>query len=102
MGVGLVRARNWGKDDQAVALALALEQKGVAFMVTNTKRDRCLRLWLAASRGGLTLPFTECFAEFFNVRRGRWESRHVFDDRLLATGVSKRDVIRASIQAVWD
>ncbi len=30
------------------------------------------------------------------------EARHPFDDHILATGVSLRDVVRATIQTTWN
>ena len=60
-----------------------------------------LSLWLAPSRNGVTLPFLESACDLFNVSHGRWEARHPFDDRVLATGISQREVIRATIATVW-
>ena len=94
MSLGMPGARNWGKDAQQVALSIALEANRVAYLISGDK------LMLAGSANGTTLPF-ETVATLANTRRGRWESRHPFDDRLLATGVSQRDVVRATIGAVW-
>lgn len=94
MSLGMPRARNWGKDAQQVALAIALKENHVAY------RIRGENLLLAGSANGITLPF-ETVAKLANTRRGQWQARHLFDDRLLATGVSQRDVIRATIQAAW-
>ncbi len=94
MSLGMPRTRNWGKDAQQVALAIALEKNRVAYKIRGDK------LMLAASANGITLPF-DAVATLINTRRGRWEARHLFSDRLLATGVSQRDVIRATILAVW-
>ncbi len=88
------RTRNWGKDAQQVALTIALEKNKVAYRISGDK------LMLAGSARGMSLPF-ETVATLTNTRRGRWESRHPFDDRLVATGVSQRDVVRATIQAMW-
>lgn len=57
-------------------------------------------LYLAGSNEEITLPFSSV-AMLENVSRGRWEAYHPFDGRLLATGISRRDVIRATIQKVW-
>jgi hypothetical protein len=57
-------------------------------------------LFLAGSNGLITLPFMQSCASLVHVRRGRWEAHHPFDGRLLASGVSERDVVRATIQAV--
>jgi hypothetical protein len=40
-------------------------------------------------------------ASLVNTRRGRWEARSIYDDHVIATGVSERDVIRATIEQVW-
>lgn len=103
MGIGMPRARNWGKDAQQSALAILLESKKVAHKVANvgTGPRKHEMLFLAGSHGGLTLPFTDGVADLVHACRGRWEARHPFDGRLLAYGVSKRDVIRATIKAVW-
>lgn len=95
MALGTSRPRNWGKESQQIALEILMEHRNVAFKV---KRGV---LFLAPSRNGVTLPFVESVASLLNTRRGRWEARHPFDDRVLATGVSERDVVRATIQAVW-
>ena len=95
MSIGMPRTRNWGKDAQQVALAIALEKSRVAYRISGDK------LMLAGSANGLTLPF-ETVATLTNIRRGRWEARSQFDDRLFATGISQRDVIRATIQTVWN
>lgn len=99
MGIGMPRARNWGKEAQASALAIAMERGKVDYQVRNTRRGPTL--WLAASANGVTLPFTDCCANLVHARRLRWEARHPFDDRLLAVGCSERDVVRATILAVW-
>ncbi len=102
MSLGSSRPRNWGVDAQVAALALALQQKRVTYRVTSVN-GQCERLilWLAASHDGMSLPFTDSVVELVHVRRGRWEARHQYDNRLLATGISRRDVIRAAIEAVW-
>ncbi len=101
MAFGNSRPRNWGKESQQAALELAMLRQSVAWRATPTRAARRLALWLTPSRDGVTLPFREVAADLFNVRRGRWEARHPFDGRLLAVGVSERDVIRATIQTVW-
>lgn len=99
MTLGTPRPRNWGKETQAAALAIAMQRGKVAYQVRTSKHGKTL--WLAGSDKGVTLPFIESCANLINTRRGRWEARHPFDDRLLAAGCSERDVIRATIQAVW-
>lgn len=102
MALGSSRPRSWGKEAQQIALDMALKQARVAYQARPAKRVhgglRRFVLWLAPSHNGITLPFSfgSC-ADLVNVRRGRWEARHPFDGRVLATGVSKRDVVRAVI-----
>lgn len=105
MALGMSRARNWGVDQQRIALSLAVARKGVAYRVTPCRTAhgelrRCV-LWLTPSKGGITLPFVESTAVLCNIRHGRWEARAEFDGRVLAKGISERDVIRATIEAVW-
>jgi len=95
MALGNSRPRNWGKEAQEGALRLACLRGKVAYQV---RKDA---LFLAASANGLTLPFVESVAMLENDRRGHWVARNLFDDRVIATGVSQRDVIRATIDAVW-
>lgn len=99
MTLGTSRPRNWGKEAQEIALSLLLERQRVAYRVK--PRGRLLELWLAPSNKGVTLPFVNTVASLVQVRRGRWIAEHPFDGRVLATGISQRDVIRAAIQAVW-
>lgn len=99
MSLGTPRPRNWGKDEQKIALALLLERNKVAYRIRNSELGPTL--WLAASANGTTLPFIDCCANLVHARRLRWEARHPFDDRLLAVGCSKLDVVRATIQAAW-
>lgn len=94
MTLGNPRPRNWGAEAQEAALALALKHHHVAYKLQDDL------LFLAPSKNGTTLPFVESCASLVNIRRGCWEARHLFDDHVLATGVSKRDVIRATVQAV--
>jgi len=47
------------------------------------------------------LPFNASVADLVHTMRGRWEARHPFDGRVIARGVSERDVVRATIIAVW-
>lgn len=105
MALGLSRPRNWGKEAQQSALEIALLRRHVAFRTTKLRPladgTRRLLLWLTPSRNGLTLPFTESCAELENIGRGRWQARHPVDGRLLAKGISERDVIRATIDVVW-
>lgn len=95
MALGTSRPRNWGKESQQIALEILMKRRNVAFKVVKGV------LFLTPSKNGISLPFIESVASMVNTRRGRWESRHPFDDRVLATGVSERDVIRKTIQAVW-
>lgn len=99
MTLGVSRPRNYGKELQQALLAIACLRGKVAYKV-QTRHGR-MELRLAPSAGGLTLPFNYSVATLLHPRRGRWEARHPFDDRLLATGISQRDVIRATINAVW-
>ncbi len=103
MGIGVKRTRNWGKDAQEVSLALILESRNVAYKTAfaGTGQRRREVLFLTGSKNGVALPFLDGVADLIHVRRGRWEARHPFDGRLLATGISHRDVIRATIQAIW-
>lgn len=103
MALGTNRTRNWGKEAQECALALLLKRARVAYKVASAGTGARLRevLFLAPSHNGVTLPFIDAPAELFHVRRGRWEARHPFDGRVLATGISLRDVVRATIQVVW-
>lgn len=105
MTLGTSRPRSWGKEAQQIALDMALKRARVAYQTRPVERvlgeSRRYVLWLAPSHNGITLPFSfgSC-ADLVNVRRGRWEARHPFDGRVLATGVSMRDVVRAVIPAV--
>ena len=104
MALGTSRPRNWGKESQQIALDLLMLRNHVAYKTrpqggTATLRKRSL--WLTPSRDGTTLPFAESCCTLIHIRRGHWEARHPYDDRLLATGISERDVIRATILAVW-
>lgn len=95
MTLGTSRTRNWGKEDQQSALNIAMLRGKVAYQI----RGGCL--FLAGSNGQITLPFNQSCARLVNVRRGRWEARSHWDDRVLASGISGRDVVRATIKALW-
>lgn len=104
MALGTNKARNWGKDAQLAALNLALHSRKVAYRTLPMKSNDGMKrkaLWLTPSAKGVTLPFTESAADLVNIDRGRWEARHPFDGRVMAKGVSERDVIRATIEKVW-
>lgn len=106
MALGTSRTRNWGKETQEAALACLLERVHVAYQVRPVKQPagtaKTLSLWLTPSRDGLTLPYCQgTCANLVNTRRGHWEAHHPFDGRVLAKGISLRDVVRATIQAVW-
>lgn len=94
MALGTTKTRNWGKDDQVMALCMATRRAGMAYKV------RCGHLYLARTNGVQTLPFNESFAKIVHVRRGRWESQRMWDGSPIATGISERDVVRATIQKV--
>ena len=94
MTLGTPRPRNWGREDQRVALARVCSQHKVAFQV------RASYLFLARSSAGMTLPFNESIARLEHLGRNRWQARHVFDDHVLATGISLTDVIHSTIRAV--
>lgn len=100
MTLGTSRPRNWGREAQECALSLMLSRRRVAYQVK--PRGRLLELWLTPSHGGVTLPFMETVASLVNVRRGLWRAEHPVDGRVLASGISKRDVIRAAIQIIWN
>ena len=95
MALGTNYARNWGRDAQAAALQVVMMDRQVAYRVRGNM------LYLAGSNEEITLPFCSV-AMLENVRRGRWEAHHPVSGRILASGVSRRDVIRATIQAVWN
>lgn len=104
MTLGTSRPRNWGKDSQMVALALVLKCKRVAFDLRTTRAldgRRRQALWLTPSHNGVTLPFVQSFADIVHVKRGVWTATHPWDGRVLARGVSERDVVRATIEAIW-
>lgn len=105
MTLGTPRPRNWGKEAQQIALDMLLKQRKVTYALRDVKSPggglTHKSLWLAASANAITLPFTESCAELVNTRRGRWEARHPFDGRVLARGVSERDVVRSVIEAIW-
>ncbi len=94
MALGSRFTRNWGREAQGAMLEMVMRDRQVAYRVRGSM------LYLAGSNEEITLPFSSV-AMLENVQRGRWEARHPFDGRLLATGISRRDVIRATIQKVW-
>jgi hypothetical protein len=94
MGIAVKNVRNWGKEQQFIALSLLLEQKRLAFKVYKG------RLFISGSYKGLTLPFVESIADLHNPRRGFWESTHPIDGSRLSTGGSLLDVVRSTIQIV--
>lgn len=94
MALGTNRARNYGKDDQVSTLAAVMRHFNVCYEI------RKGRLFLAGVRGNTALPLHEACASLVNVSRGQWEARHLFDDRVLAKGISERDVIARTIGAV--
>jgi len=119
MALGTSRPRNWGKESQAAALSILTKYErkplaamrrfssrlNVAYSVHPAKRApsdslKKSSLWLTPSKDGLTLPFSDSCADLVNTRRGHWKARHPFSGRVLATGISLRDVIRATIQDV--
>lgn len=95
MALGSNYTRNWGKEAQEAALRLIMKRRAVAYEVRNGL------LFLAPSRNGTTLPFNTSVASLVNVRRGQWEAQSLWDGRVIARGVSERDVIRATIATVW-
>lgn len=103
MALGLARVRNWGREAQEGALALALARGRLTYQVRSAGRGAALdeRLFPVASFNGVPLPFTEAVAARIHKGRGRREAQSLWDDRVRATGVSHQDVIRATIEAVW-
>lgn len=71
-----------------------MKSRRVAFKIRGTD------LQLAPSAHGLTLPF-ETVAKLDHIRRGKWVSLSLWDEKVIASGISQRDVIRATIEAVW-
>lgn len=98
MALGLSRPRNYGRDVQQSRLAIAMQCGNVTYRVQCRRGVKML--YLAGKAGCHILPF-EGVAELANTRRGHWEARHVFDGRVLATGLSETDVIAKTIEAVW-
>ncbi len=101
MGIGVPRPRNWGVESQNAALAILMLRRKVTYKVEHDKQQH-LVLKLAAhdEEKGITLPFEDA-AELVNVERGRWKAFSLWDGRELASGISQRDVVRATIDAVW-
>lgn len=99
MALGNSKPRNWGKNDQEIALWSIMKRRKVAYKIVN--KNNVITLFLTPSNGDITLPFTDSVATLVNERRGLWIARHQFDDRILARGISQRDVIRATIEQVW-
>lgn len=99
MTLGVSRPRNWGVDQQRIALNIALRRAGVAYQV---KRSA---LWFTTATPGEinkpALPFIESYADLTHVRRGCWEARHPFSGRLLATGISVRDVVGKTTEVLF-
>lgn len=107
MALGTNKARNWGREAQQIALALVMASKHVAYRVTTRNLPHLVatgrqhELWLTPSRGGLTLPFTETVATLVHVRRGLWRAESTRTGAVLGTGISITDVIRNTIEQVW-
>lgn len=99
MTLGLSRTRNYGREVQASRLAIAMLRGRVVYRVKSCQAGY-KTLYLAASANGMTAPFDHV-ANLFNTERGRWEARSIFSDAVLATGISKTDVIAKTIEAVW-
>lgn len=104
MTLGTARPRNWGKEAQQARLALLEKNRNVTFR-TKALRDsvegqRRVLLQLAPAKDGIVLNFAS-FAELTNTARGRWESRAISDDTLIATGISQCDVIGNTIDVLW-
>jgi len=80
---------------QIAALAITLKRAQVAYQIKDGK------LWITPSNGVIqSLPFTGSCADLVHVERGRWEAHHPWDGRLLASGVSQRDVVAKTIRAI--
>lgn len=92
--------RNLSRESQQISLKLALTQANVPFQTLATRRHPIKTLWLAPAKGETTLPFVESCADLVHVAPRNWEARRPFDGRVLATGTSFIDVIRASVQKV--
>lgn len=94
MALGTTRTLNWGKEDQQSALNMAMRRNRIAFQI------RKGFLFLAASNGKITLPFNTSCAQLIHVQRRRWESLSPWNGQLIASGISERDVVRATIEKV--
>ena len=104
MALGTNKTRNLGKETQIAALNLLLYSRKVAYRTTPVKSHDGLQrkaLWLTPSAKGVTLHFIGSVADLVNTARGQWEALHPFDGRVLAKGISERDVIRSTIEKIW-
>lgn len=99
MTLGTSRPRNWGIEAQSAALGLLMSQRNVGYNVRTIKNGRTF-LQLYKQRDNMKLP-VEWECELENVGRGRWISTSSNDGAEIAQGCSQRDVIRATIQKVW-
>jgi hypothetical protein len=94
MSLGNSRPRNWGKEQQEIALRMAMAHHKVAYQL------RQGYLYLANTDGVNTLPFNTSFATISHISRGKWESFNVQDGKRIATGCSLTDLLGRTIHAV--
>ena len=81
MALGLARVRNWGREAQEGALALALARGRLTYQVRSAGRGAALdeRLFPVASFNWVPLPFTEAVAALIHKGRCRWEGEYSRD-----------------------
>jgi len=106
MTLGTNHPRNHGREAQQITLNMLLRNRKVAYKVEPAgycSGKARKTLWLTPCNWkGVILPFTNSVADLINIERGKWEARHPFDGRVLASGISETDVVRAAIEKIWN
>lgn len=105
MSLGNSRPRSYGVEQQLAMLALTLRHRKLTYRTTKANpqqgEHQALELWVTGSNGDITLPFTGTCARLARRGRGKWIATHPWDGRQLACGISERDVVCKTVQALY-
>lgn len=102
--LGTSRPHNRSAELEESALRWILLQKQVNFKLKAHKREtNVFNLWLNPdNHKGLSLPSNGTAAVLHHEGRGRWVARSLWDGKEIAVAQSKTEIIRKTIQKVWN
>jgi hypothetical protein len=101
--LGTSRPHNRNTEQEEISLRLVMHQRQVNYKLKPSRDANTFNLWLNPdNHKGLSLPSNGTAAVIHHEGRCRWVARSLWDGRELAVAQSQTEIVRRTIQKVWN